>query len=367
MRYTTYFFALLLAGCRFAPAPDTTTATETWQLTGFAKVDAANPVMEPDASLVFYDSLRGDSVQWALKDVFNPAAVVRHDTLFLLFRAEDTVGRHAGTSRIGLAASTDGLHFVKRPSPVLYPADDALQPYEGEGGCEDPRIVEDEAGRYYLTYTSYDGETARLCVATSPDLVHWQKQGLAFSAPQYRNLWGKSGAIVCRREGSRLIATQLQNRYWMYWGDTDLYLATSPDLIHWTPLEADSGLVSVLSPRPQQFDSRLVESGPPALLTDRGIVLIYNSMNLAPDQGGAPHIPEGTYAAGQALFDAENPAQLLERADTYFLYPEAPYEVHGQVGRVCFAEGLVPYKGYWFLYYGTADSKIAVARAPLPE
>ena len=30
---------------------------------------------------------------------------------------------------------------------------------------------------------------------------------------------------------------------------------------------------------------------------------------------------------------------------------------------MCFLEGLVYFKGRWFLYYGTADSKIAVAVA----
>jgi hypothetical protein len=35
------------------------------------------------------------------------------------------------------------------------------------------------------------------------------------------------------------------------------------------------------------------------------------------------------------------------------------------VGNVCFLEGMVFFKGKWLLYYGTADSKIAVAEAPL--
>jgi predicted GH43/DUF377 family glycosyl hydrolase len=32
---------------------------------------------------------------------------------------------------------------------------------------------------------------------------------------------------------------------------------------------------------------------------------------------------------------------------------------------VCFLEGLAKYKNNWFLYYGTADSKIAVAIRPV--
>ena len=43
---------------------------------------------------------------------------------------------------------------------------------------EDPILVETEDGCYILTYTSYDGKTARLCVASSTDLQHWTKQGL---------------------------------------------------------------------------------------------------------------------------------------------------------------------------------------------
>ncbi|WP_265200337.1 hypothetical protein [Aureitalea sp. L0-47] len=37
------------------------------------------------------------------------------------------------------------------------------------------------------------------------------------------------------------------------------------------------------------------------------------------------------------------------------------FEKVGEVNEVCFVEGLVNYKGKYFLYYGTADSKIAVA------
>jgi len=49
-----------------------------------------------------------------------------------------------------------------------------------EGGCEDPRVVEDSAGTYYMTYTAFDGTLARLMVASSLDLLHWTKHGPAF-------------------------------------------------------------------------------------------------------------------------------------------------------------------------------------------
>ena len=339
-----------------------------WTLGPFERVDSANPCLSPRTETTFYCPVRKAPVRWEEKDVFNPAAVARNGRVYLLYRAEDTVGRYAGTSRIGLAESADGLTFLRRPEPVLYPDNDFMHQYEWEGGCEDPRIVEDEAGTYYLTYTAYDGRLARLCVAVSNNLVHWEKQGLVFAKSaggRYVDVWSKSGSIVCRREGERLIAARINGFYWMYWGESDIYLATSQNLFDWDPLpySPDSPAVRYAFSRRQRcFDSTLVEPGPPALLTDQGILFIYNSKNSA--QYGDPSLPEGTYAAGQVLLDWRDPSAVLRRTEGYFFKPEKPYEITGQVGNVCFLEGLVPFQGQWLLYYGTADSKIAVARAP---
>jgi len=111
----------------------------TWALLPFEKADQVNPILSLDTTSKFLCPVRNSIVQWEEKDVFNPAAVVRNDTVFLLFRAEDSIGKFAGTSRIGIAWSTDGLHFTKHPVPVLYPDNDFSKIYEWEGGCEDPR------------------------------------------------------------------------------------------------------------------------------------------------------------------------------------------------------------------------------------
>jgi beta-1,2-mannosidase len=334
------------------PKPDTS-----WAMTGFVKVDSVNPVMGAGEN-TFNCPILKQKVKWDEKDVFNPAAIVRDNKVYLLFRAEDKIGKFAGTSRLGLAVSSDGLHFTKMNEPVFYPANDSLKIYEWEGGVEDPRVVETENGTYILTYTAYDGKLARLLVATSTDLVHWTKHGLVLQG-KYKNTWSKSGAIVARHEGSRIIATKISGKYWMYFGDTDLFMATSDDLIHWTPVEENGKLKSVLKPRPGYFDSRLVESGPYALLGKKGILLIYNGMNL--DEGGDPDIHKGAYCAGQAFFDPSDPSHLIGRLEKNFMKPDKEYEITGQVNEVCFLEGMVPFNDRWFLYYGTADSKIAVA------
>ncbi|WP_345240454.1 glycoside hydrolase family 130 protein [Nibrella saemangeumensis] len=338
-----------------------------WMLGPFRKVNAANPIMKANPNTTFDCPVRKETVRWEEKDVFNPATVVRNGKIYMIYRAEDVVGKHAGTSRLGLAVSTDGIHFKRMPKPVFYPNNDPMKTYEWEGGCEDPRVVESPNGVYVMTYTSYDGDKARLCVATSRDLENWQKQGLAFGEAyngKYQNEWSKSGSIVCKRVGDRLVAQKINDKYWMYWGDqAELYVATSDDLLHWTPLHKANGkLLAVAESRKGKHDSRLMEPGPPALITPRGILLIYNGMN-AP-RNGDPNLPEGTYAAGQLLFDANDPVNLIDRSENYFFKPDQPYEITGQVNNVCFLEGLAPYKGKWFLYYGTADSKIAVATAP---
>jgi predicted GH43/DUF377 family glycosyl hydrolase len=159
----------------------------------------------------------------------------------------------------------------------------------------------------------------------------------------------------------------------MYFGDTDIFLAYSEDLINWTPVEKSKeeisniidnpdgkvDLLPALQPRKGKFDSELVESGPFAMITKKGILLIYNSRN-SKDYGDTI-LPAGAYSAGQALFDVNNPEKLIARTQNSFIKPDKPYEITGQVNNVCFVEGLAYYKGKWFLYYGTADTKIAVA------
>jgi predicted GH43/DUF377 family glycosyl hydrolase len=330
---------------------------QNWQLTGFKKADAENPILSPSLEARFLDPITGKNVGWENKNVLNPTALVRNGLIHLLYRAQDSVG----TSRIGLATSTDGIHFKKYPEPILFPSNDAFRGFEWPGGIEDPRIVETEDGGYFLTYTSYDGKVARLCGAFSKDLKTWEKIGPLFTTEKYLNTWSKSGALVTVQQGSRLVATKIEGLYHMYFGDTDLFLATSKDLRHWDILEnAENAIrLSVLKPRAGYFDSRLVEPGPYALLKKEGILLIYNSSNAA--NYNEARFPKFTYAAGQVLFDAQKPFKVIARTNEPFIWPNQPYEKVGEVNEVCFVEGLVPFKGKWFLYYGTADSKIAVS------
>ncbi|MFM2401567.1 MAG: hypothetical protein RI950_1084 [Bacteroidota bacterium] len=345
------FFVCLLLCLAFS------TSAQNWQLSGFKKADSFNPILKPSLEARFLDPVTGKIVGWENKNVLNPTALVLNGLVHLLYRAQDSVG----TSRIGLATSADGIHFKKQAAPILFPANDPFRGFEWPGGIEDPRIVETSDDGYFLTYTSYDGKVARLCGAFSKDLQTWEKIGPLFTSEKYLNTWSKSGALVSVQNGSKMVATKIDGLYYMYFGDTDLFLATSKDLRHWDILEnAETSVrLSVLKPRAGYFDSRLVEPGPYALLRKEGILLVYNSSNAA--NFNEARFPKFTYAAGQVLFDARLPYKVLARTSTPFIWPDKPYEKIGEVNEVCFVEGLVPFKGKWFLYYGTADSKIAVS------
>ncbi len=338
-----------------------------WTIGPFVRPAGVNPVIAPNRDSVFTCPVRREAVHWEALHTFNPAAVVRNGKICIIYRAEDDTGEMivgGHTSRLGLAESEDGLHFSRRPAPVFYPANDAEKPREWPGGCEDPRIVETDDGTYVMTYTQWNRRATDAAIATSKDLLHWTKHGPAFaraSNPAYANLSHKSAGIVCRLRGDRLVAAKIHGKFWMYWGEGEVHLATSEDAMDWRPVEdAKGNPITVLGRRPGHFDSAFPEVGPPPVLTERGILVLYNGKN-DPVNGDKALAPE-TYAAGQALFAADSPARLIARLEEPFFKPEMPFEKTGQYSAgTTFIEGLVFFKGKWFLYYGCADSLVGVA------
>lgn len=346
------------------PLPD-------WAFGGFVRYDA-NPVLSPDTSSVFYCSMQKRMMRWEESETFNPAAVVKDDKIVLLYRAEDNTAQGIGsrTSRIGYAESSDGFTMVRRKTPVMYPGEDNNRKYEWMAGCEDPRVTVTEDGLYVMMYTGAERmdephpyAIARLCVATSRDLVHWTKHGPAFEKAyggKFKDNWTKSGSIVTKIVNGKQVIAKVNGKYLMYWGESMVNLATSDDLINWTPTVDSSGnLLPVMSPREGYFDATLVECGPPAIITDDGILLIYNGKNA---ENGDKRFPPQYYCGGQALFDLDDPQKLIGRLDNPFFIPRADFEKTGQYtyGGL-FLEGLVYFKGKWYLYYGCSDSHVAVA------
>ena len=364
MKKTIYLLALLfIAGC--------TTGVKTGGETEVAFLNfqkpAENPILSADSSYTFICPIKNEVVQWQKADVFNPAAIVKDNKIHMLFRAEDNPEAILGgrTSRIGLATSTDGLHFEIHPTPVLYPDSGEYLQYDYPGGCEDPRVVVTEEGLYVMAYTSWNKDVARLSIAFSKDLINWEKKGPAFASAydgKFLDRWSKSGSIITRLEGENQVVAKIDGKYWMYWGEQFINLAWSENLYDWYPAVDEEGeLEAIIETRPGYFDSMLTECGPPAVVLDEGIVLLYNGKNSDNDDA-SPDLPRGTYSVGKIVFDPLNPEKVLFRSDTCLLKPTLPHELTGQYkSGTTFAEGLVRYKSRWFLYYGTADSYVGLA------
>jgi predicted GH43/DUF377 family glycosyl hydrolase len=176
-------------------------------------------------------------------------------------------------------------------------------------------------------------------------LTHWARKGVIL--PAYKGNWNvgwtKSGAIVPEK---------IDGKYWMYWLGTaadktdQMGLSWSTDLLHWTEATPNP----VLPRRPGMFDSRVVEPGPPPILTPRGIVLIYN--------GAGDKL---VYRAGIAIFDRADPGKVLYRSEEPVFSPSLSWEKAGQVPNVVFVEGMVPKNDGWLFYYGGADKYIGAA------
>lgn len=305
-----------------------------------------NPILEPNPDN-----------EWEEAYVYNASAIVIDDRVYLLYRAQD----ENKTLSVGLAWLDDGYKFKRYHKPIIYPTES----YEFPGGCEDPRIVRDPIlKRFIVTYTAYDGYLARLCVAESMDLFTWRKYPPIIKDDNFneiangldgnqfiRHAWLKSGAIFVERHKD--------GHYYMIWGESGFYLAKSKDLVHWTI--ADNYTIGKFN-----WQDRLIEPGPAPIKMDTGnrhqnyYILFYNSSTI----GGGPY-PKGTYTISQMLVDYDNikdgPVARLEKP---ILVPEDANEVNGQVDKVVFTEGVVQFKGKWFLYYGQGDSKLAVATCP---
>ncbi|MBO0342253.1 glycoside hydrolase family 130 protein [Flagellimonas profundi] len=342
------------------------TKEKEWMLGPFKRPDNARPILQKDGASTFTDPITNKTVHWESMATFNPAAIVKGDSIYVLYRAEEKLGEKeigGHRSRIGMATSSDGLTYNRWPAPVFYPQNDNQKTNEWPGGVEDPRIVETEDGLYVLTYTQWNRKVPNLAVATSKDLVNWEKHGPVFQNYKngiYHEKESKSGAIVTELQHGKLVAAKINGKYWMYYGVPHVWLASSTNLIDWEPVETYEGkLAPVLSPRPGYFDSWLVEAGPPPLLTSNGIVMLYNAGNS--QNIGVKDLGNRIYTGGQALFDVNEPWKLLDRTNEPFIKPELPFEKSGQYkDGTTFVEGLVMFNGTWYLYYGTADSMVGV-------
>lgn len=282
-----------------------------------------NPILRPR-----------DEIPWERKAVFNPGVVEHEGRIYLLYRA---VGEYElYISRLGLAVSEDGVHFKRHPEPVFSPR----EPYE-RFGCEDPRITSLE-GRYYVTYTAlsaraFSGQGNRVALASTVDFQHFERHGVILP-----ELEDKDAVIFPEK---------VRDKYVMFHRVfPDIWISYSNDLLHWY------GHRKVMYPRLGHWDSEKIGAGAPPIKTEEGWLLFYHGVD-------ATH----RYSIGAALFDLDDPSQLISRPVEPLLEPVAEYERNGDIPNVVFVCGVVKRDEEFLVYYGGGDKVVCLASASVRE
>jgi predicted GH43/DUF377 family glycosyl hydrolase len=288
--------------------------------------------------------LTSEDWPYPVNAVFNPAAATINGDTILLVRVED----RRGLSHLSVARSPNGIdNWLVDSEPLLAPAPDIASE---QWGFEDPRVVwVAELERFVITCTAYGPAGPAVYLATTEDFKTVERHGII------RHPEDKNAALLPHRIDGRWV---LFHRPKTQFGGAhgEIMISRSDDLESWSAPE------EVLQPRDGAWwDSLRIGIGPPPLLTDHGWLLIYHGVKET--VGGA------IYRVGLALLDLADPTRVLRRVPGWVLGPAAPYERTGDVPNVIFPCGLVHENGTdeLRLYYGAADSTIALATAQLQE
>ena len=274
---------------------------------------------------------------YSMNSVFNPGAALLADgTTLLLCRVED----RRGLSHLCAARSANGIdQWQIDPQPTLLPDPERFP--EEVWGIEDPRITYvPELKQYAVAYTSYSHGGPGVSLALTRDFHAFEKLGVIMPPDD------KDAALLPRKINGRWA---LIHRPMTPLG-AHVWISYSPDLLHWGAhklmLEARRGA---------WWDANRIGMSPPPIETPRGWLMLYHGVRRTPSSS--------IYRLGLALFDLEQPDKCLIRGDSWMFGPEEDYERHGDVQDVVFPCGYtVGSDGDTiYLYYGAADSSIALA------
>jgi predicted GH43/DUF377 family glycosyl hydrolase len=312
--------------------------------------------------------------------VLNPAAIKDGAFVHLFYRAVQN-GNH---SSIGYCLLNGPLTIENRNNtPILAPEFD----YESHG-MEDPRIVKIE-NIYYLTYTGFDGVNALGCLATSTDLIHFEKKGIMVPQITYKEFHQLSDINpsidskyfrfnqhegVVEKDGIKILVwdknliffpRKIKNKfYFMHRIRPEIQIVVAVEKLEnltedfWTNYFINFNDYVVLSPK-YDHEISYIGGGCPPIETEFGWLMIYH--------GVKDSLKGYVYSACAALLDLENPQIEIARLPYPLFKPEFVWELKGEVNNVCFPTGSVVFDDKLYIYYGAADERIATASLSISE
>ena len=309
--------------------------------------------------------------------VLNPAVIREGNTVHMFYRAVSK----GNYSSIGYCKLDGPLTVTERnDTPLLFPQSDIES-----HGVEDPRITKID-DLYYLTYTAYDGVNAMGALATSADLINFEKHGLIvpqFSYNEFKRLAECKGAINRKyaRYNDNIRFHTKHDKEILVWDKNviffprridgklfflhrvrpDVQIAAVNELHELTKAYWENYFLNlkdniVLSPK-YKHEVSYIGGGCPPIETAHGWLLIYH---------GVHDTPKGyVYSACAALLDLENPLKEIARLPYPLFKPEHVWELKGEVNNVCFPTGTALFDDTLYIYYGAADERIACASVSL--
>ena len=295
---------------------------------------------------------------WEASATFNMSPVKRGRSIYGLYRAissKDSLRTPDQISTIGIAKSSDGLHFEDRRQ--------FIKPSEGweRFGCEDPRVTFFE-GRYYIFYTAlsmypFRAEGIKVAVAVTRDLKSVNERHLVtpFNAKAMtlfpERIDGKVTAIFSAHTDSppakmAIVQTKSVNDLW------------SPAFWEKWHGEIDKHVVD-----PRRTPQDHVEVGAAPIKTKHGWLLIYSHIeHYFSSENARPQ-----FGIEAVLLDLKDPRKIIGRTRGPFLVPEEPYELSGHVPNIVFPSGALLEDETLTIYYGASDTTTCSARVNVSD
>jgi len=234
-------------------------------------------------------------------------------------------------SHLRLLSSDDGIAFSETESRKPLTGMGELETF----GIEDCRVAKIDS-TFYLTYTAVSRHGVGVGLRTTRDWKEFVHEGMIF--PPHN----KDCALFEEPIGGKYYALHRPSSPEL--GGNYIWLAESPDLIHWGHHRC------LVHTREGYWDSARVGAGASPIRTSEGWLEIYH---------GATR--NNRYCLGALLLDLNEPWKVLARSEEPIMEPLEQYEQEGFFGHVIFTNGHVVSGDRLTLYYGAADSVICAA------
>jgi predicted GH43/DUF377 family glycosyl hydrolase len=284
-----------------------------------------------------------DDWPYRAHSVFNPAAAIVDGKILLLVRVED----HRGFSHLTVARSKNGIDGWDIDSKPTFSPDPINHPEEIYG-VEDPRITYiDEMGKWAIAYVAYSNSGPLPALAFTEDFRNFDRIGPILPPDN------KDAALFPVRFNGKwaMIHRPAPTTHTI---KANIWLSFSSDMKEWGEHE-----ILMYAREGGWWDANKIGLCPPPMRVSDGWLIMYHGVRQTTSKL--------SYRLGLVLLDLEDPRKVLHRSEGWVFGPREIYERSGDVNDVVFPCGWVLVGDELRIYYGSADTSVAMASAKISD